>query len=208
MAHSSEHGGIIRSMVSLGSTEPMDSAGSRDGVINGLNHISDQHGQCLVNRAPTSAIALASPSTTAFGRMIDCRRLSLRVAPCGASYLIVPYLRASISAAGTATFRVAVVLPGGEDDVPLLTYPTMQKQVTTTSTTAVDVTVDPMYIQAPAVFGPRGLGFYTDPSLDGSGDAARARTLTASIQVWALTSLITSVPTIHAFSCREYWHDV
>lgn len=208
MAHSAEHGGIIRSMVTLGSTEPMDSAGTRDGVINGLNHIADQFGQCLVNRAPTTAIALASPSTTAFSRMIDCRQLSLRVAPCGASFLIVPYLRASISAAGTATFRIAVVLPGGEDDVPLLTYPTMQKQVATTSTAAVDVDVDPMYIQAPAVFGPRGLGLYNAPSLDGSGDASRAAVLTASIQVWALTSVITSIPTIHAFSCREYWHDV
>lgn len=206
MGYSSTYGGVIQNLPPLSTTDPVDTSAVREGLINGLMHACDQAGQVLVARTPVTVYEQSSPSTSVYRRMIDCRQVPLRCTPSGASYLLVPYLRASISAAGTASFLVQVVFSESSMDVPR-PGTDWSIEVTTTSTTAADIdftAASPESMRLTS-FTMESQADERLPSLDGAGEASVGRCMRVAIQVWAKTSVLTSLPRIHAFGVREYW---
>lgn len=211
-ATTSELGGFIRGILGnhLLAEDPADTGASRNAIVNNLNHLTDSCGQCLVNFvSPTTAYALPAPSTSAFTRFTNLPPflVPVRVRTDGSTMRLVVNLRASISAAGTATFRVFARFPttyrGGPPD-PSLGYVAVAED-STTSTTAAD-------LGPKIIYGTQGLvrsviddGFLEETDgVRADGERATAPVLMAQIEIWAKTSLITSVPRIHSFSVREY----
>ncbi len=204
MGYSSQYGATIGFLPLFYSSYPVDTSATREGLINNLNHTADQAGQVLVARTPVTTYELASPSTTVYSKMIDCRDVPLRTTPAGSSYLLVPYLRASISAAGTASFLVQVVF-NGRYDVPV-PGTDWAIEVSTTSTSAVDIDFTAASPESMRLTSFLMREMTSElPTLDGAGDPARAQVMRVAVQVWAMSSSGSSNPRIHAFQLREYW---
>lgn len=212
----SEHSGVIRTDVVsyLGATGPVDTAIVRDVVVNNLNHLTDVGGQELVNLQAVTAWSLGTPSTTVYRPLTALPPLPvpLRIRTDGSTYTVVVYLRASISAAGTADFRLALRPPSraGARGVPMdpTLGATWTADTSTTSTTATDL--GPFALRLPAsvvayAFDRGDASFAGSwPTEDGSGNDRTADILVATLEVWTKSSVITSLPTVHALEAREY----
>lgn len=210
----SEHGGFIRGQADEidAASAPIDVAMARNGLVNNLQHIVDQSGQFLVCMAPTTGEYLeqSAPSTTTMALVGGAEwHFPLRVRPGDeSSFRVVVYMRAYISAAGTATFRLAL----RARDAVLYTVPpdpasfstTWVAEVSTTSTTGADLTCT-LYVPASMV-GAR-FPWTSWESEDGGGDPVQAYGLEASLQVWAKSSNGASLPRIMSLTAREYSGD-
>lgn len=213
-ASTSEHGGFIR-----GQAGEIDSAGAavdaaltRNGLVNNLQHLTDQAGQFVVCVVPPTGEYLeqSAPSTTTMALVTGAEwRFPLRVRSGDeSSYRVVVYMRAYISAAGTATFRLALRaldhLIGTIPPDPASFSTPWVAEVSTTSTTGADLTAT-LYVPAAMVGRAHPLALYA--SEDGSGDPASAAVLLASLQVWAKSSNGASLPRIVCLTARKYAGD-
>lgn len=211
----SQLGGFIRGVVGnhLLGDDPADTAVSRV-VVNNLNHLADSCGQCLVNFvSPTTAYALPSPSTSVYTRFANLPHflVPVRMRHDGSTMRLVVNLRASISAAGTASFRIFARFPSTTYTPGTVTPPdpslgyTTAADESTTSTTGADLGPKILYGNSPLVQSVIDGGFLE--MTDGEradGEWASAPVLMALIEVWAKTSIVTSVPRLHSLSVREY----
>lgn len=214
-AKTSEYTGFIRGLAGeLVESGPLDTAIVRDGIVNNLNHLTDMAGQVVCQFvSPTTAYSLTSPSTTVFTRFdtLPSFAFPLRIRNDGSSYRYIIDARCSISAAGTATFRFWLRLPGG----PGVGYPPdpasypQTIDASTTSTTGADV--GPKTVRAGASMVAAALGRGVDRgyvteglSLDGDGVVAAAPYILARVEVWAASSVTTSLPQIQSLIVREY----
>lgn len=213
-AQTSEHGGYIRGQLAEMDTggDAVDAALARACVNNAL-HLLDEAGQYVVCAVPPTGEYLeqASPSTTRMALIggADWSIPSLRIRHGDASsFRIVVYMRAYISAAGTATFWITLrpqdrhVLSTPRDPDVFSGMPNVVK-VTTTNTTGEDLTAT-LYLSADQV---RRMPLSIWPSEDGGGDAAGCVTYPAALQVWAKSSVGSSLPRIISLTAREYAGD-
>lgn len=212
-AQTSELGGFIRGLAGEMDTggAPVEVAATRHGIVNNLMHLADESGQFLVCAATLAAtdLQLASPSTTVMTMIPGCAwRVPLRIrAGDESSFRIVVYFRARISAAGTATFRLAL-RPLDRDRLtvpvdPAVTTTTYTAEVSTTSTTGEDKTAT-LYFDT---VGVRRLPVFGFPTEDGSAAPAIAYEYGCELQVWAMSSVGTSLPTVMSLTAREYAGD-
>lgn len=207
----SEHDGFVRSLpTELATKAALDAAVVRDGIVNNLNHLTDCSGQVLVQFvSPDTAYSLTAPSTTLFTRFdtLPVFEVPLRLRHDGASFFVVIDARVSISAAGTATFRVLLRPPDRGSPPPpdpALGYVNVI-EFTTTSTSGADITTAPIYLPPAAVQRVIDDGFLSiSDSEMGDGTAGTALILPVSIEVWAKTSLITSLPRVQSLIAREW----
>lgn len=207
----SEHEGFIRSLSSdLVTKAALDAAIVRDGIVNNLNHLSDCSGQVLVQFvSPDTAYSLTVPSTTLFTRFdtLPVFECPLRLRHDGGSFFVVINARVSISAAGTATFRVFLRAPDRGSPPPpdpALGYVAVA-EFTTTSTTGADITPVAVYLTPAAVQRVIDDGFFSIVESDaGDGTASSALVLHVSLEVWAKTSPITSLPQVQSLIAHEW----
>lgn len=205
----SEHGGFIRGLATELDTggHAVDAAIVRDALVNNALHLLDLSGQVLVHEVALAAtdIELTSPPTTTPVLMPGCEwRVPLRVRHGdNRTQSVVVYMRAAISAAGTATFRISLRWPGAMTSVAPLDPASFAapyvREVSTTSTTGADLAAT-LYV------GPEMVArapFWVAPSEDGGGDPSGALTLVGVLQVWAKSSSGSSNPQIHTINVRE-----
>lgn len=212
-AQTSEHGGYIRGQLAEMDTggDAVDAALARVCVNNAL-HLLDEAGQFVVCVVPTTGEYLeqASPSTTTFALIGGAEwEFPIHVRHGDESSVrIVVYMRAYISAAGTASFRIALrprdlaryAVPLDPSSSPA---PTWVAGVTTTNTTGEDLTAT-LYLTASQV---REMFVDTWPSEDGGGDPVRTGQRVVCLQVWAKSSVGTSLPRIISLTAREFAGD-
>lgn len=211
----SEHGGFIRGFGSEpGETDPVDTAIVRDAIVNNLNHLTDVAGQELVNLQAVTAWQLGSPSTSVYRPLgaLPPLPVPVRIRTDGSTYTVVVYLRASISAAGTADFRLALRPPSraGARGVPMdpALGATWTADTSTTSTSATDL--GPFALRLPASVVAyafeRGDAAFSGswPTDRGDGTDDTGLVYVATLEVWAKSSVGTSLPTVHALEAREY----
>jgi hypothetical protein len=209
----SEHGGFIRGQAAEidGAGDAIDAALTRV-CVNNLQHLTDQSGQFLACMTPTTGEYLeqAAPSTTTMALIGGAEwRFPLRVRSGDvSSFRVVVYMRAYISAAGTATFRLAL----RQVDHMVYTVPPdpasfstpWVAEVSTTSTTGADLTAT-LYV--PAAMVGRRFPWSAWQSEDGGAAPEQAYGLFASLQVWAKSSNGASLPRIMSLTAREYSGD-
>ncbi len=215
-ATTSEHGGFIRGFPGseAGASYPLDTAMVRDGVINNLDHLCDCDGQVLVNVARVSTAweyPIEAP-TAAYGRMstVPAFGVPLRIRNDGASQYIVVQMRASISSAGTADFRL-VLRPYNSARRAVPPDPALgvswAADASTTSTTGADLDFDPMFYTGELIGGVSSIGLSPIQEvggIDGDGSLRAATVLVASLEVWAKSSIKTALPRIHSLMVREF----
>lgn len=208
--YTSEFAGYIRGMADEmdASGAPIDTAVTRHGIVNNLLHLGDESGQVLVCAVTFAAtdLQLAAPSTSVMTLIPGCAwRVPLRIrAGDESSFRVVVVFRAYLSAAGTATFRVAL-RPLDRDLMtvpvdPAVTTTTYTAEVTTTSTTGADLTAT-LYFDAATV---RRLPVIGLPTEDGSGAPAVALEYGCELQIWAKSTDAAKYPTIMFVTAREY----
>jgi hypothetical protein len=215
MSTTSEHGGYIRGFIAtaageLDEAKPVDTAAVRDGLINNLNHLQDSEGQVLINfLRPFGSYDVTSPADTLNFRRIESlppMQITPRLRHDGESLRLVVELRASISAAGTAEFRVFLRVPivgvsgTAPPPDPSLGFVNVA-DASTTSTTGADISFAPLYITRAGV---AAAYFDEVQSERGDGDAESAFEMRAHLEVWARSSVSTSLPRIHSIMVREY----
>jgi hypothetical protein len=213
MAIRSEHNAYIRGLSSVTGSDygPVDASASRDALVNNTNHLVSECTQtrvALVMKAG-SYYEQASPSTTAY-QLID--KLDPIPFPMNFSTVIlIPHIKVSISAAGTASFRMRLTFYGDESLPSVGDSAPNVADFTTTSTTAVDVNPGKVWISYASIQA-RGRDPDTGTypwmpalnSLDGSGNLSSKRSLWAQLEVWAKSSVGTSKPRVHGLYAREY----
>lgn len=204
----SEHGGFIRGLAAEMDSggDAIDAAITRDGIVNNLLHLLDERGQVLVafHAVAATDVQLTSPSTTTPSLIPGCNfpvTLSIRHGDAS-SYRVVIYMRAAISAAGTATFWLALRVPRTtlRPPDPASFSTTYVASVSTTSTSGADLAAT-LYVGSDDVAEAR---LESVPSIDGGEDPATALVLPASIQIWAKSSSGSSNPQVLAFVAREF----
>lgn len=217
MTSRSEHTGYIRGPAGFITTDgPADAGALRDGLINNVNHLLDE---CTQVRA---AITLAAgsyyeqnPTDTSVYGMFDQLPpivFPIMIHPSGDSTVIVPHMRASISAAGTAsfalrlTFREAVTF--GPSTVSAVSNIV---GVTTTSTTATDLTLSPLYISRGVIDahiadagGSLSSSLSSFASTNGDGSSEVGKMLMVQLEVWAKSSSAQRYPRLHGLYLREF----
>lgn len=215
MTFRSEHQGYIRGIsgFAAGVSQPVDTSALRDGLINNVNQLTTECTQTRVALTlPVGAyFEQTSPSTEQY-QLVD--RLPILGFPAthrGRTLDFVAHLRASISAAGTASFRVKLGIFGDDAESPAVGSTIKNvSTVTTTSTSATNLSPSILYIPA-TVIAERA----TDPespyawlpgiaSLDGNGTRSYGKSLWLQVEVWAKTSVVTSKPRVHGLYVREY----
>ena len=210
-AQTSEQGGFIRGVtgeIDAGG-DPISSAIVRALVNNGL-HLLDEFGQALVSEHAVAVTDFQGSASTTMTLIPGCEwdcQLRIRHGDT-TSYRVVVYFRGSISAAGTATFRLSLRPPqqgplfGVAPVDPATLSTTYTAEVSTTSTSGADLAAT-LYLPASIVASAR-LGEI--PSEDGSGDETTAFQLSARLQIWA-TSSSAGFPRVLAITAREFAGD-
>jgi hypothetical protein len=161
----------------------------------------------IVNFASVTAgeVEHASPPIDEVTKIVGCEwsyQMRLRHGDESGFRLVID-MRASISAAGTATFRLALQHGAAARTTPVdpATFPqTNIAEVTTTSTTGEDLTAT-LYLDAAQV---RRAAYAATPSEDGDGDPSTAFYIPVSFQVWAKSSSGSSAPRILSLTAIEY----
>lgn len=215
MTSHSEHGACIRgiSAESIVGTGPADTAAARDGLVNNLNHLLDECTQHRASIAPrageyfTSDVFDLDTFDTFFG--LYPLRMPLQIREDGRSVLVVPKLRAAVSA-GTLTLRCFLSLDARAPFGILPAPPVGDEcsEVSTSSTSAVDLTPDPIFIpsavyeSARAARADRRVGL-AYPSLTGSGGPGLAWVPIAYLHVQLAISA-SATPKLFGLSAREY----
>lgn len=217
MTFRAEHQGYIRGIsgFAAATSHPTDSSALRDGLINNTNHLIDECGQTRVaiTLPPGTYFEQASPSTEQF-QLVD--RLPVLGFPAilrtiVASPVYAVHLRASISAAGTATFRIKLGF-FGDDTVSPVIGATVRNVATVTTTSTSGADLAPTAIHIPRALIDARAGEPTNPyawmpgisSLDANGALAYGRSMWLQLEVWAKTSVVTSKPRVHGLYAREY----
>jgi hypothetical protein len=206
MTSHSEYAGLIRgySETISAALGPVDAGMVRDSIVNNARHLHDEHGQKLLGLSRESGgyWTQASASATAFQLLDDLTPQSVPLhvrSDTGNSFLVVLRCKVSISVAGTATFRIALVPHGGSIVAPYYDASTPSVcEFTTTNTTGENVTPASLYL-TPAMVG---ASIATYPSLRGDGSLGSARMFMATIGVWAKSSA--GAPRLHGIEAREY----
>lgn len=194
-AQTSEHGGVIRGLAGEMDTggDALDTAAARDGVVNNVLHLLDQRGSVVVCFAAIAAtdVQLASAPTGELAIIPGCDwpilDLPLRHGD-GESFRVVVKFRAAISAAGTATYRLALRRADADTRLlppdPAVTPSPFVADLTTTSTAGADLTTT-LYFPAVSIRDSHLLGA---ESRDGGGESMSALTLPVRLQIWAKAS--------------------
>ena len=208
-AQTSEQGGYIRGLTSeidIGG-DPVASALVRNGLVNNALHLLDEFGQVLVSTHAVAVTDLQGAASTTMTLVPGCDwACPLRPRHGDAStFRVVVYLRASISAAGTATFRIALRPPQfgallNTEPYDPASFPTAYiAEVSTTSTSGADLAAT-LYIPAALV---ASAPLSEVESEDASGDLTTAYFLSARLQIWA-TSSSAGFPRVLAIVAREF----
>lgn len=197
------------------SAGPVDASACRDGIVNNVNHLVDVATQmrASISLQASDYYEQASPDATRYQQIdgLPPLRFPTVVRSGGGSAVIVPHLSASVSSAATVTFRLRLSLMGTPSFPP--TSPTgivTVAEVSTTSTTAVGLTPDPIYVPESVIRAAR-----TDPfdpttalrgisSLDENGSMSVGYALWVQLEVWAISSQGGALPRVHGLSAREY----
>lgn len=215
MAKHSELGYFVRGYQAtvLGTDGPADTGACRDSLVNNARHLHDESGQVIANLAQAAGEQWQQEvtSTTEFGLIDNLPPVyfPLRRKANGDSYSVVTNLRASISAAGTATFRIQLWFQCFHE-VPseALTGIVHVVEVTTTSTSATDLATQVVYMPAALIAAagrrPGSAISATMPGLRADGSLGSASFLFASLTIWAKSSSASSFPRIHGLTAREY----
>lgn len=209
-ASTSEHGGLIYGLADEGATAGtfVSAAVTRDVVVNGILHLLDSSGQMVANFAAVNAdeVEHASPPTDEVTKIAGCDwPFPLRVRHGDeSSFRIVITMRASLSAAGTATFRLIVrpvdVARNTAPNDPASFAQTNIAEVSTTSTTGEDLSCS-LYLNASQVRRAPWQSFLDE---DGEGNPGAIFYIPATLQVWAKSSSGSSAPRILALTAIEY----
>lgn len=205
----SEHGGFIRGLaaeVDAGG-DPVASAFVRDALTNNALHLLDEFGQALVSVTAVTATDLETSASTDLALIPGCDwQVPLRPRHGDASsFRVVVHLRAMISSAGTATFRIALRPPQFGSMLTIEPYdpasfPTAYiAEVSTTSTSGADLAAT-LYIPTTLV---ASAPLAEVESENAGGDLTAAYFLTARLQVWAKSSSA-GKPQVLALNAREF----
>jgi hypothetical protein len=209
----SEHEGYIRGLSTItgASYGPVDASAARDAIINNTNHLVSECTQTriAITRKAGAYYEQSAPSTTTY-QLID--KLDPFAFPMNFSTVVlVPHIKVSISAAGTASFRMRLTFYGDESLPSVGDAAPNVADFTTTSTTAVDANPGKVWISYASIqargFDPNTGTYPWMPafaSLDGSGNVSTKRVLWAQLEVWAKSSVDTSLPRVHGLYAREY----
>lgn len=216
MTSHSEHGGYIRGLAELVANKgPVDTAAARDALVNNTNHLLDEctqvrgsvtlkAGQYFGDEDNIGGIDAFAPPFRFYAV-----RMPLQIRRDGRSVAIVPHLRASVSA-GTLTIRVFLSLNPGSRRATVNVPPVGDDcaEVTTTSTTAVDLVPSPIWLPSSAydVFRdarpPRPVGV-SYPSLDAAGRPSSFVAPVAWLHVrWKISTA--AGPKLYGISWREF----
>jgi len=203
-AQTSEHGGYIRGLAVEQDTagEPVSGAATR-AIVNNLMHCIDESGQVLASLTALASDDMQGAASTTFALISNLDLVvPVRIRPGdGSTFRVVVYMRALTSAAGTATFRVALrdrAYSRRTPTDPAYYAETFSAQVSSTSTSGADLTAT-LYLEAAML---RGL-LSTVESTDGGGVALSAEWLQLSLQVWAKSSGA-GIPRVYQFTAREF----
>lgn len=205
MASHSEHGAVIRGLSqTLGVAQgPVSASLGRDAVANNLRHLHDESAQvlCTLTKATGAYWTQASPSASLFQRLdafVPVEFPIHRRADTGDSFLVIIDVRASISTAGTATFRFALH-PGVETirGAPAAVGAAVI-DATTTSTTEASVAVGALYLTGAMLEAARR----SFPSELGDGNPGAGSMFVGALTVWAKASA--GAPRLHSIRAREY----
>lgn len=191
------------------------------GVANNLQHLVDQSVKHLANVVFPSGeyVEQTTPSFTEFQRIDKLPPILFPItcvsgASGGRTAQLVTRLHASISQAGTATFRVRVQLFPSWSASPYLGESNVA-EVSTTNTTGADLTAT-IYIDSDAIARTvgglerhmlgaiYGTGYTPFKSLDHNGNPATAKVLMGQLDIWAKSSGTQQKPRVHAVMVREY----
>lgn len=210
----SEHTGFILGLsdqLAQGSSSAaVDTGAVRDSIVNNLNHLTDCAGQQLVQFvAPTTAYSQTAPDTSLYTRFdtLPTFRVWLRQRHDGQSYRVVITARVSISAAGTASFRFYLRPPTVAYSPPPdpTTGSTLVYQDTTTSTTGADLGPGSVYATSTVMSAVLGSPFVdTVETLIGDGGLSSAVAVPFTLEVWAKSTVGTSLPQIQSLTAHEY----
>lgn len=191
------------------------------GVVNNLQHLVDQSTKHVANIVFPAGelVEQTEPSFTEFKRFDKLPPIVFPItcvsgAAGGRTAKLVTRLHASISQAGTATYRVRVQLFPSWSAAPYLGSSNLA-EVSTTSTTGQDLTAT-LEIDADSIArvlsglerhplgAIYGTGFTPYKSLDHNGNPATARVLMGQLDIWAMSSGTQQNPRLHAVMVREY----
>ncbi len=206
-AQTSEHGGLIYGLAAEGDSaaDAVSAAVTRDVVVNGLLHLLDSSGQMVVNFASVTAgeVEQASPPTDEVTKMCEwAYPMRLRHGDESGFRLVVK-TRISISAAGTATFRLALKLASDLYTTPRdpASFPvTNVAEISTTSTSGEDKSAT-IYLNAAQI---RRATYAATASVDAEGNPSVAFYIPATFQIWAKSSVGSSLPRILSLTAIEY----
>jgi hypothetical protein len=217
MTSHTEHGGYIRGLSAalIVDKGPIDAGACRDGLVNNPTHLLDE---CTQVRVSTTLKAgafygdlanLADVDTFGSPFGLYPMRLPIQIRSDGRSVLIVPHLRAAVSA-GTLTIRVFLSFAPGttRSSIGVPAVGASCSEVTTTNTTGADLAPDPIYLTAADYDAERdaradrrvGLAY---PSLTGAGGPGIAFAPVAYLHLrWKISTAAT--PKLFGLSAREY----
>lgn len=217
----SEHGRYIRGLVAdlVDLDRPADTAALRAAINNGT-HVLDQRGQTLAamsgNWSPPESYTGGWTKLWGFAEPI----VPLTVLPSGDSVAIVTHLFGHVgSGSGTVAFRVQITRSRGSI-FPFEPTDEWCSEVTTSSTSPVSLTPDPLRVPAielgdvtplqdmpgrPVPLSRWRDGLTEIRSADSTlGASAYATILFARLQVWACATSGTALPRLRSFTAREY----
>lgn len=213
MTARSEHGRYVRGLVSaIDEDRPADTAALR-AAINNTNHLLDQRGNTIAALAGTwKTHEDGDPSEwhQPFG-FFDLI-YPATVLASGDTARVVTHLRGNASTTGTVAFRVELMTLRGSR-FPAEVGPTCA-EVTTSSTSVVSLTPDPIYVPAdelgdyaqeiPAPRTRWASSLIEHPTLAADGSVERIKTLFVRLRVWARRTSGSATPVLRALSAREY----
>jgi hypothetical protein len=218
MTSHSEHGGYIRGLAAslIVDKGPADTGACRDALVNNPNHLLDECTQVRASitlkaggfytGSETGGVAAVDTFEPPFG--LYPLRIPLQIRSDGRSVLIVPHLRASVSA-GTLTIRVFLSFDPGttRSSVGVPAVGSTCAEVTTTSTTGADLAPTPIYLpiadyEAARDARPSGRVGMAYPSLTGIGGPGISFAPIVYMHLrWKSSS---GDPRLYGLSAREY----
>lgn len=202
----SEREAFTRGLTSeLDGDEALDVSGVRYACINNLNHAFDSSMQHLVNingRVGGKTNFQGDANGTVYSRiaLLPPMQFPLRILGDGSSARVLVRLYAYISAAGTATFRLALRPPGRFRTLAPSTGVATVGSVSTTSTSATALSIVELYY--PTVYDSTP-GWLIRPSADALGRASGVLSFESQLEVWAITTSA-GFPRIEAIHAREW----